>query len=179
MTAVDIRRKAANAFPNPGNDAEINREQEAYFRGYSECLQDSLNTNEKDFFVQVSEGLRNLWPSGNKDGKWPWRDSVTNIAKRLEFIWKERDFKDKYTVDDCLSAGRRYLAQFENNAKYMQVLKYFVFKQDKIVAHDGRITFTYKSNLADYLESQSVSKTQEEWASAFESDISMDEGVLI
>lgn len=56
------------------------------------------------------------------------------------------------SIDDCLMAARRYLAQFENDTKYMKTLKYFILKQDKIVAENGKITYTNNSLFADMLE---------------------------
>lgn len=129
--------------------------QAAYVKGF--CAAMRLNKlpppkgDGEEFLEAVAKGLRNLWPSGEKDGKWPWRDSVANIRKRLEFVWQQYELGDGYTVDDCLRAGRRYLAQFESSTKYMMLLKYFVFKQEKMVASDGRISYTYKSAFADFL----------------------------
>lgn len=132
-----------------------------------------------DFFETLANKLRELWPPGEKDGKYPWRDSVPNLVHRLEFLWKERNFKDKYTLDDCLMAARRYLAQFETNVKYMQVLKYFIFKQNKLVATDGKITYTYKSSFGDLLESNPTNTTSDEWSELFESSNTYDQGELI
>lgn len=108
-----------------------------------------------DFFTTVAKGLRDLWPKGEKAGGYPWRDSVANLVQRLKLIWDYHGWSsDKYTVDECLSAGRRYLAQFEKDAKYMQTLKYFIFKQKQILGRDGKYKNTYESKLCDFLESQ-------------------------
>ncbi len=128
------------------------------------------------FFEELAGKLRELWPTGEKDGKWPWRDSVGNLSRRLEMLWKERGFKDK-TIDECLMVARRYLAQFEDNAKYMQTLKYFILKQDSLVdKNTGRIKYINKSVFADMLESNSI---MEEWGDAFESSNTFEQGELI
>lgn len=139
--------------------------QTAYVKGFCAAMRQvglpSPQSDGEDFLRAVAKGLRELWPAGEKDGKWPWRDSVSNIEKRLEFIWKERDLGDRFTVEDCLRAGRRYLAQFQDSTKYMQILKYFVFKQEKHVSlTDGRITYTYSSKFADYLEDSEANAMQ-------------------
>lgn len=140
--------------------------QTAFVRGYLCAMkQQSLPSpteDDEDFLLKVAKGLRELWPSGEKDGKYPWRDSITNLVKRLEFIWTERDLGDKYTVEDCLRAGRRYLAQFQNDKKYMQILKYFIFKQEKsgISTKDGKITYTYSSKLVDFLGDSAANEAQ-------------------
>ena len=129
-----------------------------------------------DFFVELATQLRELWPAGDKDGKYSWRDSVPNLVKRLKTLWKSRNMKD-YTLDECLEAARKYLVGFENNAKYMQTLKYFIFKQQKLVGHDGKVKYTYKSSLVDMLESNPVDTS--EWLDAFETSNTYDHGELI
>ena len=115
----------------------------------------------QEYFDSIAKGLRDLWPAGEKDGKYPWRDSVGNLSKRLKFLWENRDMKE-YSIDACLTVGRKYLAQFETNAKYMKLLKYFIFKQNKLVGKDGKITYTYQSTFADMLENQSSLELEED-----------------
>ena len=111
-------------------------------------------TEDHVFFAQIAKGLRDLWPAGTKDGKWPWRCPVSEAVERLKFLWKEQDLADKYSVDDCLAAARRYLAQFENHdIKYMVLLKYFIFKQKTMgVAANGIYKTGIESPLVKYLE---------------------------
>lgn len=130
----------------------------------------------KDFYTELAEKMRELWPPGEKDGKWPWRDSVSNLSIRLRSLWTSRNLKD-YTIEECLTVARRYLVQFEDNAKYMMTLKYFIMKQDKLVGKDGRINYINKSVFADMLES--VSSTDDEWNTIFESTSTTEQGELI
>jgi len=111
-----------------------------------------------DFFTEVAQGLWNLWPKGNKDDKHPWKDSVPMLVKRLIFIWDELEVTESFTVDDCLEAGRRYLAQFEHNdTKYMRLLKYFIFKQkDMGVKKNGMYVMQYESTLISFLRNKDV-----------------------
>lgn len=105
-----------------------------------------------DFFTQLATELRKLWPSGEKDGKYPWRDSVANLSRRLDTLWKLRNLEG-YTLDECLRAARQYLAQYETNMKYMQILKYFILKQNTITEKDGKMRIVNDSKFADMLES--------------------------
>ena len=132
--------------------------------------------SQKDFFTELAEKMRELWPAGEKDGKWPWRDSVSNLSRRIQTLWKDRGFGEK-TIDECLTVARRYLAQFEDNAKYMQTLKYFILKQEEIVDKStGRIKYINKSVFADMLESDTV---MNEWGDVFESSNTFEQGELI
>lgn len=137
------------------------------------------STNSSMNFSILAEALRKLWPSGEKDSKYPWRDTVPNLEKRLRLIWDYNDLGDKYTVDDCLQAARRYLAQFQDNTKYMQTLKYFIFKQNKLVGRDGKITYTYKSALVDLLNSNVAVGCQEELAESPADAVSLNQGELV
>ena len=135
-----------------------------------------VSSSQKDFFTELAEKMRELWPAGEKDGKWPWRDSVSNLSRRLQALWKDRKFGEK-TIDECLTVARRYLAQFEDNAKYMQTLKYYILKQDEIVDNStGRIKYINKSVFGDMLESNSV---MAEWGDVFESSNTIEQGELI
>ena len=112
-----------------------------------------------DFFLELANALRELWPQGEKDGKYPWRCNPSELSKRLAFVWEDRKL-GHYTIDQCTAVARKYLAQYEHNAKYMQILKYFVFKQQRLINHDGKISVINKSVFADMLEGNEF---QEEW----------------
>lgn len=113
-----------------------------------------LKQKDDSFFTEIATGLRSLWPAGNKDGKWPWRESVSTLVERLKFMWEKFALDDKYSVEDCLEAGRKYIAKYEHSStKYMQVLKYFIFKQKDAGTDDkGFIKKTYTSTLVNLLQ---------------------------
>lgn len=110
------------------------------------------------FFNELASKMRELWPQGEKEvregssvKKYPWRGSVPELAKRLKFIWGEMQLDD-YTIEECLTAARKYLAQFENSSvKYMRTLPYFIFRQEKNLKKSGFYSNSYKSPLADFL----------------------------
>ena len=107
----------------------------------------------RDYYVGLAEKLRELWPTGNKDGKYPWRDSVDNIAQRLKFIWTKRKLKE-YSIDEVLMVARMYLSKFDADTKYMKTLKYFIYKtKPAFPGPDGVMRSQYESTLADMLES--------------------------
>lgn len=136
-------------------------EKKAFVQGYL-AAENDLKSETDDFYKKVAKSLKSLWPSGekkitNKNGSvssYPWQDSVNNLSERIKFIWKDRNYKEmNYTLEDCEQAARRYLADNEHSP-YMQTLKYFVFRQEKSVSPaNGKVTYTYKSSFADYLES--------------------------
>lgn len=177
MKIEEIYKKADRHYPTTGPSRLAERS--AYVQGYLDAL-DEMTKAPPNFYEQLAIKLRELWPTGEKDGKYPWRESVSNLTKRLEILWKDRDLKDKYSLDQCLSVARKYLAQYENNAKYMQTLKYFIYKQTKLVEQNtGKINYIYKSTFADMLENNPLDEAQNEWTSIFESNSTYEEGELI
>ena len=120
-----------------------------------------------DFFDNLASKLRELWPPGNKDGKYPWRESVPNLSKRLRSLWRDRfpEFvENENSIEQCLTVARRYLSRFENDTKYMRTLKYFIMKQKEIVQKDGSAIIVVESIFADMLEGKSdEDAVQNEW----------------
>ena len=115
---------------------------------------------DESFFTELAEQLRILWPPGEKDGKYPWRDSVPNLAKRLETLWKLRRL-ERFTKDDCLRVARKYLAQFQDDRKYMCILNYFILKQNTITQPNGKKRLINQSKLADMLENDVMNLFEE------------------
>lgn len=141
-----------------------------------------VKVSDDSFFDELAGKLRELWPPGEKDGKYPWRDSVDNLSKRLRLLWSERfsSFdKEKYTIDRCVAVAMKYLSMFEDDTKYMMTLKYFIMKQESIVKSDGKITYVTKSKLADMLESASdLNAIDDEWNSILQNS-NAGEGELV
>ena len=132
-----------------------------------------------EWFHELATKLRPLWPAGDKDGKWAWRDSVKNLSDRLKLLWQQRQLKE-YSIDECLSCARRYLAQYENDTRYMMLLKYFIMKQKSIVdPKDGRLIYTIESRLADMLEGKSEIDALENELDSILEDTSVGEGELV
>ena len=131
------------------------------------------------YFTQLAKALRELWPTGEKDGKYPWRESVSNLARRLETLWAARNMTE-IPIETCVMVARKYLAQYENNTKYMQTLKYFILKQGKIVREDGGIKYIQQSQFADMLDSVTEEDKQNaEWESMFEQSNTIGQGGML
>lgn len=118
---------------------------------------------DKTFFVELATKMRELWPSGKKDNKWDWRESVPALVKRLQWLWENRELK-KYSVEDCLLVCRKYLASYNDNTKYMKLLKYFILKRKnaEFVGSDGKIHYSYESEFANMLENLTDDERQRE-----------------
>ena len=135
-----------------------------------------------DFFNELAEKMRELWPPGGrmiKGHEYPWRDSVSNISRRLETLWKERLSGKDYTIEECLIVVRRYLAQFEDNTKFMKSVKYFIWNQKELVQSNGRIKYVIESIFADMLEGKNEQDAvMNEWNDILNSE-NIGEGELV
>lgn len=137
-------------------------------------------TEVKDgFFVELATALRPMWPPGDKDGKWAWRDSVESLAERLRTLWSVRGLQ-AYSIDTCVEVANKYLSRFENDAKYMQILKYFILKQKRVAIGENKYKLINQSVFADMLEGVTDDELQQdEWNKLLEGASMSLEGHLV
>ena len=105
-------------------------------------------------FTNLANKLRELFPAGKKPGyAYTWRDSTSCIVDRLKkFVMKYGD----HTDEEIINATKKYVNSFNGNYQYMQLLKYFIWK-NKVTGGelvDGRMVgeVEKQSQLAAYLE---------------------------
>ena len=109
---------------------------------------------------ELADKLREIFPSGKKPGySDTWRDSTSCIAERLQkFFFKYGHFED----DDIIKATKEYVSSFNGDYRYMQLLKYFIWK-NKLTGEEvvqGRIVgeVERQSRLAAWLQDNSEGK---------------------
>jgi hypothetical protein len=86
------------------------------------------NKEENLSLEDLAEKLRELYPKGKKPGTaYMWRDSTAYIVKRLQAFEKKYG---KFDHEDIIKATQKYVNSFNGNYGYMQLLKYFIFKDD-------------------------------------------------
>lgn len=127
-------------------------------------MADSNNKDSEDRCTRLAERLREIYPAGKKPGyAYTWRDSVSCIADRLKkFFLKYGDFPD----DEIIRVTKEYVSSFNGDYRYMQLLKYFIWK-NKVTGEEvvrGRIVgeVERQSQLAAYLE-DSPEKKNNNW----------------
>lgn len=107
-------------------------------------------TKEGDRFSILAKKLQELYPSGRKqcgNTSYPWRDSHAIITKRLKALVKK--YGECFTDEQAIEATRKYVESFNGNYTYMQLLKYFIFKN---LARNGEIEES--SQLLSYIENK-------------------------
>lgn len=139
----------------------------------------SMTEVKEGFFVELATALRPLWPPGDKDGKYAWRDSVENLASRLKTLWDVRGL-GSYSIDTCVEIANKYLSRFQNDARYMQILKYFILKQKRVSIGENKYRYVNQSVFADMLESATDDELQQnEWNKLLEGASMSMEGHLV
>ena len=88
-------------------------------------------TSNGESFEEIADAMREVYPSGRKSGtNYMWRDSTAVIAQRLKSLVKK--YKVSFTKEEAVDATKRYIAGYNGNYTYMQILKYFISKQKPI-----------------------------------------------
>jgi hypothetical protein len=125
----------------------------------------SNNVASEERCEKLAEQLREIFPAGKKPGyAYTWRDSVSCITDRLKkFFMKYGEYSDEQVIE----ANKAYVASFNGNYTYMQLLKYFIWK-NKVTGEEvvrGRVVgeVERQSQLAAWIEDTPDKKTSADW----------------
>ena len=92
---------------------------------------DKAVIDKEEDYLRVAKKMQEIFPKGRKEGTtYAWRDCTAVIAKKLKTLVVKFDFK--FTEEEALEATRKYVESFNGNYKFMQLLKYFILKNDTI-----------------------------------------------
>lgn len=120
------------------------------------------NVIDKDSeFTELATELREIYPAGRKDGTtYMWRGTTAEVAKKLKTLVVKYGFT--INKEDVIKATKEYVSSFNENYRYMQLLKYFILKSVKDA--DGNVDI--KSELMSFIENSGQSdKQKEDWVS--------------
>lgn len=79
-------------------------------------------------YLDMAKAMQECYPKGYKEtdrGKYPWRDSVGIIAKKLWSLKKKYPYLT-FTTEEAVDATKRYVESFADDTTYMATLKYFI-----------------------------------------------------
>jgi len=97
-----------------------------------------------DSLEGLAKAMQELFPKGKKDGtNYYWRGNTPEIIRKLQIFFKRYgDIPNEQVID----ATRHYVESFrDSNSPYMQLLKYFIWK-DKIDGSQDSALLTYIEN---------------------------------
>jgi predicted transcriptional regulator len=96
-------------------------------------LESDNNIIERDKWIsELAIQLKEVYPKGKKPGtNYYWSDSIILIAKRLKQFFKKYDCDFNMTKEQIVNATKKYVDSFNGIYTYMQLLKYFIFKEKR------------------------------------------------
>jgi hypothetical protein len=125
----------------------------------------NVSEESEDRYTALADKLREIFPAGKKPGyAYTWRDSTSCIADRLKKFFLKYG---EYTDEQVIKATKEYVASFNGNYQYMQLLKYFIWK-NKVTGEEvvrGRIVgeVEKQSQLAAWIEDTPEKSTSADW----------------
>ena len=120
---------------------------------------DSVTISKPDKELEeLAKKLKEIFPKGKKDGtNLYWSDGVALIEKRLKVLFKK--YETRYPDEEILDAAKRYVESFNGDYRFMKVLKYFLFKDEKGAA--GKVEES--SELINYIENKGEETVSNLW----------------
>lgn len=109
---------------------------------------DKAVDNKEEWFNNVANKLREIYPKGKKSGtSYMWRDSTAVIARKLKTLVAKYGYN--FTEEQAIKATEEYVKSFGGDYRYMQLLKYFILKT---VNNAGEIEI--RSDFMSYIENE-------------------------
>lgn len=117
----------------------------------SEIVEVSKDSGQ-DRFMVLADKLRELFPQGRKPGtNLQWKDSTVMICKRLKTLVK--NYSVSFTDEEAVAATKRYVESFRGDYRFMQVLRYFLWKNDRVNGEETSQFLSYLQNKGESTES--------------------------
>lgn len=114
------------------------------------------NIPTEEVILPLALQLQSLYPGGKKPGtNQYWKGNKKEIIVKLQGFYKR--YGNEYTPEQIVEATKQYVDSFNGQYAYMQLLKYFIWKD----MPNGE----KKSELASYLENEGVDSVGMDWTS--------------
>lgn len=118
-------------------------------------LDSSGGIDDEERLNNLAKQMRECFPKGKMPGTvYYYRCNVREIVLKLKKFF---EVYGNYPDDKIIEATKRYVASFNGNYKYMQLIKYFIHKDKLKMGEDGQQHVSAESPLATYLENKEES----------------------
>ena len=118
-------------FENPKDPVKITPKGQTLIESILAKSKIHVSSNNLERYRVLADKMREIYPKGLKPGtNYQWRDSTAIIADRLMKLVAKHNIE--FTDEEAVEATKRYIASFNGNYKYMQILKYFISKQKPV-----------------------------------------------
>lgn len=112
----------------------------------------------KNDLTNMAEAIQSQFPQGLKSGtNHSWKGSRAEIIQRLDKLQIKLNIQLDF--DEVVDATKRYIQSFNGDYTYMQICKYFIFKN---TVKNGMSEFS--SALLDFIENkENVNESSNAW----------------
>ena len=118
-------------FENPRDPVNIPPKGQSFIESILAKSKIHVSSDNLERYRTLADKMREAYPKGLKPGtNYQWRDSTAIIADRLMKLGAK--YNIECTDEEAVEATKRYIASFNGNYRYMQILKYFISKQKPV-----------------------------------------------
>lgn len=143
-------------FENPRDPAMITPKGQSLIESILAKSKLHVSSDNLERYRTLADKMREVYPKGLKPGtNYQWRDSTAIIADRLMKLVAK--YNIEFTDEEAVDATKRYIASFNGNYRYMQILKYFISKQKPVEgtsAEQNSQFLSFLQNEGDIIENQ-------------------------
>lgn len=143
-------------FENSRDPVKITPKGQSYIESILAKSKIHVSSDNLERYRTLADKMREIYPKGLKPGtNYQWRDSTAIIADRLMKLVAK--YNIEFTDEEAVDATKRYIASFNGNYRYMQILKYFISKQKPVEgtsAEQNSQFLSFLQNEGDIIENQ-------------------------
>lgn len=129
----------------------------------SSILLDSDKASQPESRIDsLATQLMEVFPKGKKEGTCHYfKCNKKDISLKLKKFFKL--YGNKFTDEQIVNAARAYVSSFNGNYRYMRILKYFIWKDEKKIDSEGSGYVEEVSDLASWIENEGGDINGSDW----------------
>lgn len=145
-------------FENPRDPVKITPKGQSYIESILAKSKIHISSDNLERYRDLADKMREIYPKGLKPGtNYQWRDSTAIIADRLMKLVAK--YNVEFTDEEAVDATKRYIASFNGNYRYMQILKYFISKQKPVEGAPAE----QNSQFLSFLQNEEGTTENQDW----------------
>lgn len=145
-------------FENPRDPVKITPKGQSFIESILAKSKIHVSSGNLERYRALADKMREVYPKGLKPGtNYQWRDSTAIIADRLMKLVAK--YNIEFTDEEAVAATKRYIASFNGNYRYMQILKYFISKQKPVEGAPAE----QNSQFLSFLQNEESTTENQDW----------------
>lgn len=145
-------------FENPRDPVKITPKGQSFIESILAKSKIHVSSDNLERYRDLADKMREVYPKGLKPGtNYQWRDSTAIIADRLMKLVAK--YNIEFTDEEAIAATKRYIASFNGNYRYMQILKYFISKQKPVEGAPAE----QNSQFLSFLQNKESTTENQDW----------------